>query len=299
MQVVGNEAVASLTGTTDAWIRERTGITERRIAGPGESVVEMAAAAGRAALEAARCAPASVDLVLLASCSMPSLLPPGAPQVAHLLGVPRTAGTLDVNAACAGFCSALALAGDTVRAGGAEHVLVVGSERMSDWVDPTDRSTAILFGDGAGAVLVGPTDTPAIGPVTWANDGSRASLIEVRSGEHHMRMDGPAVYRWATTELADLARRACELAGVDPQDLDALVVHQANLRIVDALARALGAERAVVSRDVVTTGNTSAASIPLALSALAEDGDLPAGGYALFLSFGAGLAVAGQVVRLP
>lgn len=295
---LGNDELATTLDTSDAWIRQRTGIAARRIAAPGETVPAMAAAAAAKALAGAGVDPADVDLVILATCTMPTPLPGGAPEVAHAIGATH-AGAYDVNGACAGFCYALGAAADAVRAGSARHVVVAAAERLSDWVDWTDRGSAILFGDGAGAVVVGPApgDEPGIFPTVWGSDGALAELITIPPGGH-MTLQGPAVYRWAIGALGDVARQVCAAAGVDPAELAAVVPHQANLRIIDALAQQL-AGGAVVADDIVEMGNTSAASIPLALARLVERGQVPAGGLALLLGFGAGLTWAGQLVRVP
>lgn len=297
-RVVTNDELSQTLDTNDEWIRSRTGIATRRIAEPEESVVAMGASAGAKALAQAGLTGADIDLLLLATCTMPTPIPSGAPQVAERLGAGGI-GAADVNGACGGFCYTLALAADTVRAGSAQHVLVVASERLSDWTDWTDRSTAILFADGAAAVVVGPSDEPGIGPVAWGSDGAKAGLIAVEPGTTALRMLGQPVFRWASTALTPVARRACELAGVAPEELDAVVPHQANLRIVEAVVRGLGATNAAVARDVVDTGNTSAASVPLALARMVATGEAPSGGLALLLAFGAGLTYAGQVVRIP
>lgn len=296
-RIVTNAALPDTLHTSDEWIRERTGIVSRRLAGPAETVEAMAVAAGAKALASAGLDAAAVDVVVLATCSLSRALPAGAPIVAREIGADN-AGAYDVNGACAGFCYALALAADAVRAGSARHVLVVGSERMSDLIDWSDRSTAILFGDGAGAVVVGPVNGSGIGPVVWGSDGSRADLIGMTPAAH-LTMAGPAVFRWATTAMTPVARAACERAGISPSDLAAVIPHQANRRIVEAIARGIGATGAVVADDIVETGNTSAASIPLALSALLGSGRVTSGDPALLLAFGAGLSWAGQVIRIP
>jgi len=304
-RVMTNDEIAQKVETSDSWIRERTGIVTRHIAAPDEGVDDMAAEAGLKAIAAAGLTPDDIDFVLLGSCTLPSVLPGLAPTLATKIGA-HGAGAADINAACSGFSYGLSWAADAVRSGSARHVLVAGSERFSSWIDWNDRGTCIIFGDGAGAAVVGPSDEPGIGPVTWGSDGNRARLIEVpgrdrlAAGEAaFVRMDGQAVFRWATTSLAPAARRACELAGIEISDLAAVVPHQANLRIIDALVRALGAEHAVVARDVVDSGNTSAASIPLALSRLVERGEVRTGDQALLFGFGAGLSYAGQVVTCP
>ena len=297
MRSVSNAELPAELETDDAWIRERTGIASRRIAGEDETVVSMAAAAAGKALATAGVDPADVDLVILASCSMPTQVPGGAARVAHITGAIR-AGAFDINAACAGFCYGLSLAADAVRAGSARHVVVIGAEKLSDWTDWTDRRTAILFADGAGAAVVGGASKPGIGPVVWGSDGKAAELIDIPVGGK-LRMDGQAVFRWATTSLADVARRACVAAGIPTDALAAVVPHQANLRIINALARQIGATNAVVADDIVDSGNTSSASIPLALSRLVADGRVQSGDPALLLGFGAGLTWAGQVIEVP
>jgi 3-oxoacyl-[acyl-carrier-protein] synthase-3 len=296
--VVTNDDLARRVETNDQWIRDRVGVVTRRIAGPDESVVDMAAAAGGKAIASAGLQPADVDLVIVATCTMPSQIPNASAQVASRLGI-RAPGAFDVNAACAGFVYAAATAASAVVSGSARHVLVVGAEKLSDWTDWDDRSTCIIFGDGAGAAVVGPSDEPAIGPVAWGSAGDMADTIVVADRRSYLRQEGQAVFRWATTALVPVAREACELAGVDPKDLAAFVPHQANLRIVEAIARKLGADRAVVARDIMDVGNTSSASIPLALSRMVERDEVPSGAPVLILGFGAGLTYAGQVVLCP
>lgn len=295
-RVLTNDELAVNLDTNDAWIRQRTGIAERRIAGADESVVTMATEASRKALADAGIDPHDVGLVILATCSLPAALPGGAAQVATGVGA-EGAGAFDLNAACAGFCYALSVAADAVRLGTADYVLVAAAERLSDLIDWSDRSSAILFGDGAAAVVVGPAERSGIGPVVWGSDGAAAALITSTDG--HLRMDGPAVYRWATTALGPIAHAICEAAGVAPSELAAVIPHQANLRIISILARQLGATTAVVADDVVTMGNTSAASVPLAMARLRGEGVLQTGDLALTLGFGSGLTWAGSVIAVP
>lgn len=293
-----NHRIAARTGSTDEWIRERSGIVTRGVAAPGDDVVSMAVEAGGKALAAAGTDAAAVDLVLLATCSMPGPLPGGAPEVAARLGA-TASGAADVGAGCAGFTYALSMAADAVRCGTATTVLVVGSELLLPMVDPDDRATAFLFGDGAGAAVVAATEQDGIGRVAWQHDGSGADLLRI-SGERRLSMDGQGIYRWAVTSLPDLARRACALAGVEPSELAAFVPHQANLRITRAVARSLELpDSVVVATDVCDSGNTSAASVPLALARLVESGEVASGDRALLLGFGAGLTAAGQVVTCP
>jgi 3-oxoacyl-[acyl-carrier-protein] synthase-3 len=221
--------------------------------------------------------------------------------VAARLGAVR-AGASDIGAGCAGFTYALALAADTIRAGSADSVLVIGSEKLLPLVDPDDRGTAFLFGDGAGAAVVTATTAAddGIGPVVWLHDGAGADLLRIDGTPPLLSMEGRAIYRWATTALPDVAREACARAGVEVGDLAAFVPHQANLRITEALARSLALPPSVVvARDVVDSGNTSAASVPLALARLVERGEVRRDDPVLLLGFGAGLTAAGQVVRCP
>ena len=294
-----NLAIAERTGSSDEWIRERSGIVTRGVAGADESVVDMAVSAGGKALAAAGVDGADVGLVLLATCSMPGPLPGGSPEVAWRLGA-TAAGASDIGAGCAGFTYALALAADAVRSGSADTVLVVGSEKLLPMVDPDDRATAFLFGDGAGAAVVGAAETDGIGRVVWANNGDQADRLVIEGSPLRLRMDGRGIYRWATTSLPDLARRACAAAGVEPADLAAFVPHQANLRITESVVKSLALPSSVVvARDVVDSGNTSAASVPLALTRLQEQGAVQSGDPVLLLGFGAGLTAAGCVVRCP
>jgi 3-oxoacyl-[acyl-carrier-protein] synthase III len=298
--VLTNDELSALgLDTSDEWIRTRTGIASRRIAGDAETVITMGTAAAAKAMAEAGVSGGGIDLLVLATCSMRNAIPGGAARIATAVGAAGI-GAFDLNAACGGFSYALSVAADAVRCGSSERVVVVGSEKLSDWIDWTDRGTCILFGDGAAAVVVEPSAEMGIGPVAWGSDGDGHDLVGVPAGDWAIRMDGQAVFRWATTQLAPVARRACELAGISSDDLAAFVPHQANSRIVDALARALRLPPSVVvAHDIADTGNTSSASVPLALSRLVASGQLKSGDPALLLAFGAGLTYAGQVVRIP
>jgi 3-oxoacyl-(acyl-carrier-protein) synthase III len=296
---VTNDDLAQVMDTNDEWIQTRVGIAERRWASEDETLQEMAVAAGGKALADSGLAPDEVDLVILASASLKEPIPGIGPQVAHRLGIPRP-GAFDLNAGCAGFCYALEMASAAIRAGSARNALVVGVERLTDVVDQTDRSTAVIFADGAGAAVVGAADEPGIGPVAWGSDGDQYSAIEIVAGSNGISMAGQAVYRWATTRLTDTLIQAMEAAGVGPEDIDVFAPHQANLRIVESMTKRLGfGKETVVARDIVQSGNTSAASIPLALTALLESGEAKSGDLALVLGYGAGLTFAGQVLVLP
>jgi len=300
-RVVTNDDLAAVMDTNDQWIRDRVGIAERRFAGSGETVVSMAVEAGAKAIAASGLSPSDVDTVIVANCTTTVPIPNAAAQVAELVGV-KGAGGFDLNAACAGFCYALATASDMVRTGTATRVLVIVSEKLTDIVDPVDRSTAIIFADGAGAAVVGPSDEVGIGPVAWGTAGDLVETITMPNGKHIFQ-EGQSVFRWATTKIAPIALRALELAGLQPSDVDVLIPHQANLRIVEAIAKKLrqkGArEDMVVADDIVTSGNTSSASIPMAMDHMRAAGRVHSGDVALLIGFGAGLSYAGQVVICP
>ncbi|WP_240543001.1 beta-ketoacyl-ACP synthase III [Solihabitans fulvus] len=308
-RAVSNAEVCELIDSDDEWIRRRTGIVSRRFAGPDEDVVSMAVEAGARALEQAGLPGSRLDTIVLASMTHLQQSPGAAPQVAHRLG--SRAAAMDVNAACAGFCHGLAVADSLVRSRTADHVLVIGSDKMTDVIDPTDRSTAFLFADGAGAVVVGPSESMGIGPVAWGSDGDlhhliahSASWLELRDKPDlpwpTMRMAGQEVFRWTTREVPATARTALALAGLAPADLAAFIPHQANLRIIEKVAKEIDLPPHVaIARDIVTAGNTSAASIPLAMAQLVESGEVADGGAALLIGFGAGLTQAAQVVQLP
>jgi 3-oxoacyl-[acyl-carrier-protein] synthase-3 len=300
--VVTNDEIAERIDTSDEWIRARVGIVSRRIAGPDESLADMATAAGGKALAGSGLSPEDIDLVIVATCTPEAPIPNTAATVASRLGI-RAPGAYDLNAACAGFCYALAAASDSVRSGTATNVLVIGAEKLSQWVDPLDRSTAIIFADGAGAAVVSPladeSDESGIGPVVWGSDGDMFDKIIIKDRGSFLHQEGQAVFRWATTALHPVAKEACRRAGVDPTELTAFIPHQANLRIIESIARKLGAPQAKVADDIVTSGNTSSASIPLALAHMIERGELPSGSPALLMGFGAGICYAAQVITVP
>jgi 3-oxoacyl-[acyl-carrier-protein] synthase-3 len=296
--VTNDDLVARGVDTNDAWIRSRVGIAERRFADPDETVVDMGEAAASKALASGGVAPTDVDLVIVATCTMPSPVPNAAPQLAHRLGI-RGPGAYDINSGCSGFAYSLNAASAAVLTGQARHVLVVAAERFSGWIDFADRSTCVILGDGAGAAVVGASDEPGIGPVVWGSDGDLATKVVINPATGFFEQDGQSVYRWATTRMVPIAREACARAGVEPADLAAFVPHQANLRIIDMIADKLGIPGERVARDIIESGNTSAATIPLALSKMVERGEIASGAPVLLLGFGSGLAFAGQVVLAP
>lgn len=308
--VIPNSEVVDAIDSSDEWIQQRSGIKQRRWATPEETVQAMAVGAARTAIERAGIDPKQVDCVIVATVTHMFQTPAVATAIAHELGTDQAAA-FDISAACAGFCHGIALASDLVRAGSAGHVLVIGVERLSDLTDIGDRGTAFIFADGAGAAVVGPSETPGIGPVVWGSDGEQFDLIrqkedwrDVIASENpvmpHLIMQGNAVFRWASFAMAKIGQQALDRAGVGIDDLDVFVPHQANMRITDAMARAMKMpERVKIARDIAEQGNTSAASIPLALDRMIEEGDARSGDTALLIAFGAGLAYAAQVVTVP
>ncbi|MFF8382782.1 beta-ketoacyl-ACP synthase III [Streptomyces kanasensis] len=299
-KVLTNDDLTALVDTSDEWIRSRVGIRTRHVAGPDEPVDEMAAHAAAKALASAGLTPADIDLVMVATSTAIDRSPNMAARVAARLGMASPA-TLDLNVVCAGFTHALATADHAVRAGSSRRALVIGADKMTEVADWTDRTTCVLVGDGAGAAIVeaAPDGTPGIGPVLWGSVPELGHAVRIEGTPPRFAQEGQAVYRWATTRLPPIAREVCERAGIAPEDLAAIVLHQANLRIIEPLARRIGAVNAVVARDVVESGNTSAASIPMALSKLVERGDVPSGAPTLLFGFGGNLSYAGQIVHTP
>lgn len=296
-RIVGNEEICRDIDSTPEWIAARSGIMTRRFASGEETVVAMGATAAGKALAQAGVLPANLDAVLVASMSYLPKAPTSAAAVAHQAGATRAA-VFEVGAACAGFCHAVAIARDLIRGDSAAHVLVVGSERMTDIVDPRDRATSFLFGDGAGAVVIGQSAERGIGPVVW---GAHTDHLQaIRQEGAYLRMSGQEVYRWAIRQVAPVARAALDRAGLTVDELAAFIPHQANLRITDALVSALDLpETVTVARHVIEDGNTSAASIPLAMEQMLAAGVCRSGDRALLVGFGAGLSYAAQVVTLP
>jgi 3-oxoacyl-[acyl-carrier-protein] synthase-3 len=297
-RVVTNDELSERVDTNDAWIRDRVGVVTRRIAGDDETVADMAVAAGGKAIANSGLTPSDIDLVIVATCTAETSLPNISAQVAARLQI-AAPGAFDLNTACSGFSYALANAQHAIVAGASRNALVIGVEKLSAWVDWTDRTTCIIFGDGAGAAVVSAAETSGIGPVLWGSDGDKAQAIRVETRNDLLVQDGQAVFRWATTALAPFALEACARAGVRPDELAAVIPHQANTRIIDTLARKIGATNAIIARDIVESGNTSAASIPLALSKMLERGEVASGAPVLLFGFGGGLTYAGQVIRCP
>jgi 3-oxoacyl-[acyl-carrier-protein] synthase-3 len=313
-RLVPNSEVVDAIDSSDEWIQQRSGIRTRRWAGPEESVQMMSVEASRIAIERSGLDVGQIDCVVVATVSHLLQTPAVATAIAHELGTDGAAA-FDISAACSGFCHGIALASDIVRAGSARHVLVVGVERLTDILDLTDRGTAFIFADGAGAAVVGPSDTPGIGPVVWGSDGEQFDLIRQREDWRdvvgtdttpgsgvmpHLTMQGNPVFRWASFAMAKIGQQALDTAGVSLDELDVFVPHQANMRIIDAMARSMKLpERVRIARDVADQGNTSAASVPLALDRMIEEGEAKSGDTALLIAFGAGLSYAAQVVTVP
>ncbi|KQQ64721.1 beta-ketoacyl-ACP synthase III [Microbacterium sp. Leaf320] len=306
---VPNDDLIGPIDSSDEWIRQRTGIVTRVRADKGTDAIDLATTAAAEAIEKSGISADQVDLVIVATISNPKQSPSVSAIVADRVGA-NPAAAYDINAACAGYAYAVTQADALIRSGAARYALVIGTEKLSDIVDPADRSISFLLGDGAGAALIGPSDTPGIAPAVWGSDGSKAdavgmngTLTEFRDGEvpwPTLRQEGQTVFRWAVWEMAKVAREALDRAGVEPTDIAAFIPHQANMRIIDEFAKQLKLpESTVIARDIETTGNTSAASIPLASHRLMAEHPELSGGLALQIGFGAGLVFAAQVVVLP
>ena len=306
---VTNDDIAGPINSSDEWIRQRTGIITRMRASKNRSLMDMAVEASNEAIKKAGIKPSEIEAVIFSTITHPYQTPSAAALLAELVGA-NPAPAFDISAACAGYCYGIAQADSLVRSGTAKYVLVVGGEKLSDFVDPTDRSISFLLGDGAGAAIVGPADSPGISKSVWGSDGSKweavgmtGSLLDFRDGTGSwptLVQEGQSVFRWAVWEMVKVAKLALEVAGVKPEELSALVTHQANERIIDEMAKQLALpETVVIAKDIITTGNTSAASIPLAMHALLAEGRIKSGDLALQIGFGAGLAYGAQVVVVP
>jgi 3-oxoacyl-[acyl-carrier-protein] synthase III len=295
--VVANDVIAAHLGLADGWIERRTGIRERRIADPDERLSTHASRAARRALDAAGADPADVDLVLVATTTADEVLPNAAPLVAHELGAVR-AGAFDIGAACTGFLSALAVGSAHIEAGRARSVLVIGADLMSRITDAGDRATAAVFADGAGAVLLAATDGPGrIGPIVLGADGAGAGHILVERDEGLIRMRGHETFREAVARLSQATIEAVEAAGTDLEEIDLFVYHQANGRILAAVGERLGLPADRVVDCIAQYGNTSAATLPLALAHGVQEGLLAARNRVLLGAFGAGFTWGATVVE--
>jgi 3-oxoacyl-[acyl-carrier-protein] synthase-3 len=308
---VTNHDIIEPINSSDEWIQQRTGVITRKRASKDVHAVDLAEQASREAIGKAGIRPEQIGAVIVSTVSNTVQTPSLAALLTHRIGA-SPAPAYDVSAACAGYTYGIAQADSLIRAGLAEYVLVVGAEKLSDFAKPTDRTISFLLGDGAGAAVLGPSDTPAVGPSIWGSDGSKwdavgmdSPLAAYRDGRGEvdwptLRQEGPTVFRWAVWEMAKVAKQAMDAAGVEPDDLAAFIPHQANMRIIDELAKQLKLpETVAIARDIATTGNTSAASIPLATHRLLEENPQLSGGLALQIGFGAGLVFGAQVVVLP
>ena len=306
---VTNDELVGPIDSSDEWIRQRTGIITRKRASKGINAVDLAETASLEAIAKAGIEPSQIGAVLVSTISNVAVTPSMATMLADRIGA-TPAPAFDISAACAGYTYGIAQADALIRAGAAEYVLVVGAEKLSQYVHPEDRSISFLLGDGAGAAVVGPSDIPGISKTIWGSDGSKWGAVGMNGTFEEyldkvkpwptMRQDGQTVFRWAVWEMAKVAKEALEAAGVTADQLAAFIPQQANMRIIDELAKQLKLpESVIIGRDIETTGNTSAASIPLATHRLLEENPELSGGLALQIGFGAGLVFGAQVVVLP
>jgi 3-oxoacyl-[acyl-carrier-protein] synthase-3 len=294
--IVPNEVVAEQLGIDAEWIVKRTGIEERRSALPGERLFEFAAAAGAEALAEAGVAATEVDLIVVATTSNEELMPAAAPRVADVLGATEAA-CYDVNSACTGFLSAVSVACGQIESGRAANVLVIGADLMMPLTDPSDRGTAAVFADGAGAVLMRGTLEGRVGPIVLRSDGSKADLIKIDRADLVIRMQGHETFRYAVDLMAASTVEAVSLAGLELDDVDLFVYHQANARILRAVGERLSIAPARVINSIAKLGNTSAASIPLALAQAKNTGHLRQGARVLLGAFGAGVSWGATVIE--
>lgn len=314
-RIVDNEEVCQKIDSDDEWIQTRSGIKTRRYAGPEETVVMMATEASKKAIENSGVDPELIDVVIMCTSTYENQTPHGSPKVASAIGRNGIAA-FDLTAGCAGFGYGLAVATNIIRGGGARYALVIGVERMMDGINKYDRNTAFIFGDGAGAVVVGPAEDNELSPVVWGSDGDKSDAIRQTKNwvefmaegaqasgpieQPYLLMDGSKVFRWAAFTVSRVAEETLKRAGVSAEQIQAFIPHQANGRINEAMAKHLGLPDSVaVANDIEHTGNTSAASIPLAMENMLREGNAKEGDLALCIGFGAGLSYAGQVVKLP
>jgi 3-oxoacyl-[acyl-carrier-protein] synthase III len=306
-RILTNHDIEKMVDTSNEWIVDRTGIRERRVAGDDETAATLGTAASRMALETAGIDAADIDLVICASASPEYMFPATASVIQHAIGA-TNAGAFDVNAACAGFLSALATGAQFIKGGACQRVLVVGSEVLSRIVNWRDRTTCVLFGDGAGAVVLEATDGPGVGPVVLKSDGAAAHVLYARgpgsapttvteAEGYCIVMDGREVFRLAVRAMEDVARQAMAASGLGLEDITYIVPHQANARIISAVARNLGLPPERVIVNVERYGNTSSASIPVALCEAWEEGRLHTGDRLVFVAFGGGLVWGASVVE--
>ncbi len=299
-RVVTNDELATIVDTSDEWIQRRVGIRERRWADGDDTVYTMATKAAQDALRKAGIAADDVDTIVLASCTVYDRSPNAAARVAAALGMSNQPAAIEINTACSGFTHAVALAQHSIAAGSSRTALVIGVDKLTTVTDMNDRSTCVLTADGAGAIVLTASEDQQVSPVVWGSVPEMGDAVRIeRANNDKFAQNGQAVFRWTTVELPKIAKEIMTRAEVDPKDVGVIVLHQANLRIIEPLARKIGAENAIVATDVVESGNTSAASVPLALSKLLEKENVPAGTPILMFAFGGGLSYAGQIVKAP
>jgi 3-oxoacyl-[acyl-carrier-protein] synthase-3 len=299
--------------TSPEWISSRTGIEQRRLVGKDEATSDLAVRAARRALQVAETHASDIDLIIVATCTPDHPMPSTASLVQNRLGATH-AGAIDLNAACAGFVYALDMAAGQIEAGRARQVLVIGADELSIHLNWQDRSTCVLFGDGAGAVVLRASEQPGILSSVTGSDGSGADLLMIPGGgsrirtngsngrrksdtQHFLRMNGPQIFRWATQMMSKAAEKAIKDSGLRPDQVDLLIPHQANQRIMDSTAKRLGIPTSKVFSNVEQYGNTSAASIPIALCEAIAGGRVKPGDHIVLSSFGAGLSWAALSLR--
>jgi 3-oxoacyl-[acyl-carrier-protein] synthase-3 len=315
-RLVPNSEIVDLIESSDEWIQQRTGIVTRRFADESEQLLDMAIWAAEDALNNAKLTIDDIDTVIVATITFPFQAPSAATALLQRLGNPKAAA-FDINAACAGFCYAVSMAHDFIKAGTSKKVLVIGAEKITDFTDPADRATAFIFADGAGAVVIGEAKEAGIGPVEWGSDADsrdailmNPSWIDVRDNESQLTkagiawpnisQEGQKVFRWAVFSMSKAALKALDSAGLTVNDIDAFIPHQANIRIIETMAKEMNLpDSVIIADDIRVNGNTSAASIPLAMDALLDQYPELHGKLALIIGYGAGLVYAGQVVKLP
>ncbi len=293
---VSTAEIAAHVGVEEDWIVTRTGVRSRRVAPPGARLSDLAADAGRAALERAGVQPDELDLVLVATMTADELMPNAAPLVAHALGATR-AGAFDVGAACTAFLTALATGAAWIESERARTVVVIGADMLSRFTDHDDRRTAALFGDGAGAVVLGAGAGRGLGPVLLRSDGAHARTLHASRERGVIEMDGQETFRHAVNRLAEITTEAMRATDVEPDDIDLFVYHQANARITRAVRDRLGLDPARVVDCIGELGNTSAATLPLALAHAERAGRLRPGDRVLLAAFGAGFTWGGAVLE--
>ena len=312
-RVVPNSELVDRIESSDEWIQQRTGIQTRHWAAADESVADMAVKASIIAIARAGITAQQVDTIIFATITYPYQTPSASTEVAQRLEI-NSAAAFDIGAACAGFCYGLGLANDMIRSGSAKYVLVIGAEKISDFLDLDDRATSFIFADGAGAVIVGQSAEVGIGPTTMGSDVENRdaiamvpSWVDYKPGSDLtdlawpvIHQEGQKVFRWAVYEVAKVGKEIIANSGLNTSDIAAFIPHQANERIIDSLAKSMELpDSVIIARDIRTTGNTSAASVPLAMDALLTEHPDLHGKNALLIGFGAGLVYAGQVVELP